>query len=74
MKKKTVMNWAEIILGTGLAIKGAYDLLTDDDDDIIEAEVVNDTKGLECKSKYANMEAKEKEVVKEGESKDGKKD
>lgn len=74
MKKKTVMNWAEIILGTGLAIKGAYDLLTDDDDDIIEAEVVDNTKVLECKSKYANMEAKEKEVVKEGESKDGKKD
>lgn len=65
MKKKTVMNWAEIILGTGLAIKGAYDLLTDDDDDIIEAEVVDNTKGLECKSKYANMEAKEKEAVKE---------
>ena len=74
MKKKTVMNWAEIILGTGLAIKGAYDLLTDDDDDIIEAEVVDNTKVLECKSKYANMEAKEKEVVMEGESKDGKKD
>lgn len=74
MKKKTVMNWAEIILGTGLAIKGAYDLLTDDDEDIIEAEVVDNTKVLECKSKYANMEAKEKEVVKEGESKDGKED
>ena len=35
---------------------------------------MSDIKGLECKSKYANMEAKEKEVVKEGESKDGKKD
>lgn len=55
---KKVKGWLELVLGAGVAMKGAYDIYTADEEDAKEV-----PKELTSKSKYANME--EAEVVEE---------
>lgn len=61
---KKVKNWLTVVLGVGVLAKGAYGLLSDDEDDDIECI----PKAIEGKSKYADME--EVELIDEEETKE----